>query len=168
MCVMGEGMRRSLPSDVRRVCLLSRRDLAAIDALIARNRVQFDELQEAKRALLLALGLKRLGTQTTDLILRAVGTRFGLTRAQLMGPVRTARLARPRMLAMYLCHQLTSLAYPAIGRLFARDHTTVMHAVRRVPKLAARDPAFAAAAGEVEAAVRGILAAREDGGEAGA
>jgi chromosomal replication initiator protein len=62
-----------------------------------------------------------------------------------MGSARLARaVARPRQVAMYLAKHLTQRSLPEIGRKFGnRDHTTVIHAVERVTKLMAEDPAFA-------------------------
>jgi len=56
---------------------------------------------------------------------------------------RSRAIARPRQVAMYLAKQLTSRSLPEIGRKFGgRDHTTVMHAVRKVDELCALDSAF--------------------------
>ena len=53
-------------------------------------------------------------------------------------------VARPRQVAMYLAKQLTSRSLPEIGRKFGgRDHTTVMHAVRKVEELKTIDSSFA-------------------------
>lgn len=52
-------------------------------------------------------------------------------------------VARPRQVAMYLCKKLTSKSLPEIGRNFGgRDHTTVMHAVKKVEELKGTDPVF--------------------------
>ncbi|MEC7537535.1 MAG: helix-turn-helix domain-containing protein, partial [Pseudomonadota bacterium] len=52
-------------------------------------------------------------------------------------------VARPRQIAMYLAKQLTARSLPEIGRKFGgRDHTTVMHAVRKVEELKATDNGF--------------------------
>ena len=61
-----------------------------------------------------------------------------------MSSARRARaVARPRQVAMYLAKQLTSRSLPEIGRKFGnRDHTTVMHAVRRVEELRTDDNSF--------------------------
>ncbi len=57
---------------------------------------------------------------------------FGISTEELLSPVRTARIAWPRQVAMYLARELTEESLPAIGRQFGgRDHTTVMHACRR-------------------------------------
>jgi chromosomal replication initiator protein len=61
-----------------------------------------------------------------------------------MQSARRARaVARPRQVAMYLAKQLTSRSLPEIGRKFGgRDHTTVMHAVRKVEELRSTDSSF--------------------------
>jgi chromosomal replication initiator protein len=57
---------------------------------------------------------------------------------------RARSIARPRQVAMYLAKQLTSRSLPEIGRKFGgRDHTTVMHAVRKVEELRDADSSFA-------------------------
>jgi chromosomal replication initiator protein len=57
---------------------------------------------------------------------------FGLSSEELLSPARTARIAWPRQVAMYLARELTGESLPAIGRQFGgRDHTTVLHAWRR-------------------------------------
>jgi chromosomal replication initiator protein len=58
-------------------------------------------------------------------------------------PQRARRVARPRQVAMYLARQLTTRSLPEIGRRFGgRDHTTVLHACRRIEALCAEDPMF--------------------------
>ena len=56
---------------------------------------------------------------------------------------RARNVARPRQIAMYLAKQLTSRSLPEIGRKFDRDHTTVMHAVRKVEELIVEDSSMA-------------------------
>jgi chromosomal replication initiator protein len=57
---------------------------------------------------------------------------FGVSSQELLSSTRTARVAWPRQLAMYLARELTSESLPAIGRQFGgRDHTTVLHACRK-------------------------------------
>jgi chromosomal replication initiator protein len=62
-----------------------------------------------------------------------------------MHSARRARaVARPRQVAMYLAKQLTPRSLPEIGRKFGgRDHTTVMHAVRKIEELKAQDRTLA-------------------------
>jgi hypothetical protein len=52
---------------------------------------------------------------------------------------RARTVARPRQIAMFLAKQLTSRSLPEIGRKFDRDHTTVMHAVRKIEELITQD-----------------------------
>jgi len=62
----------------------------------------------------------------------AVATHFGVSAQELLSSSRSARIAWPRQLAMYLARELTDESLPAIGRHFGgRDHTTVMYACRR-------------------------------------
>ncbi len=82
---------------------------------------------------------------TVDEIQKAVAEHYGLKQADLLNERRTRAVARPRHAAMYLAKQLTTRSYPDIGRRFGgRDHTTVLHAVRRIEELKAQDPALAA------------------------
>ena len=58
-------------------------------------------------------------------------------------PQRARRVARPRQVAMYLSRKLTTRSLPEIGRRFGgRDHTTVLHACRRIEALIGEDPLF--------------------------
>jgi chromosomal replication initiator protein len=66
---------------------------------------------------------------------------FSLSPQELLSPARTARVAWPRQMAMYLARELTEESLPAIGRQFGgRDHTTVLHAQRRAEQRMAKDP----------------------------
>jgi chromosomal replication initiator protein len=67
---------------------------------------------------------------------------FGLSPDELLSSARTARIAWPRQVAMYLARELTGQSLPAIGRQFGgRDHTTVLHAWRRTTARIASDDA---------------------------
>ncbi|MGA9284519.1 MAG: chromosomal replication initiator protein DnaA [Solirubrobacteraceae bacterium] len=66
---------------------------------------------------------------------------FGISPDELVSPTRTARVAWPRQVAMYLARELTQESLPAIGRQFGgRDHTTVLHAWRRTEKKISTNP----------------------------
>jgi chromosomal replication initiator protein len=72
------------------------------------------------------------GAGSIDEIQAVVGTHFGVSAQELLSSSRSARIAWPRQLAMYLARELTDESLPAIGRHFGgRDHTTVMYACRR-------------------------------------
>ncbi|MGB6162050.1 MAG: chromosomal replication initiator protein DnaA [Pseudonocardiaceae bacterium] len=60
---------------------------------------------------------------------------FGLTMEDLCGPGKTKHVAQARQISMYLCRELTDLSLPRIGQIFGgRDHTTVIHADRKIRK----------------------------------
>ena len=64
--------------------------------------------------------------------------------ADLLSSRRTANVVRPRQIAMYLAKMLTPRSLPEIGRRFGgRDHTTVLHAVRKIEALVDGDKALA-------------------------
>ncbi len=81
---------------------------------------------------------------TIDEIQRKVAEHYNLRIADLLSPRRARAVARPRQVAMYLCKSLTSKSLPEIGRKFdGRDHTTVIHAVKRVEGLKQSDSQIA-------------------------
>lgn len=69
---------------------------------------------------------------TVDHIQQVVAEHFDIPLFQLTGKKRDPEFSHPRMVAMYLCRAYLHLSFPAIGRHFNRDHTTVMHAVTKV------------------------------------
>lgn len=75
-------------------------------------------------------------------IQRRVAERYGIRLADMLSHRRARVVARPRQIAMYLCKTLTQKSLPEIGRRFHRDHTTVMHAVKRVTELRSTDSVF--------------------------
>jgi chromosomal replication initiator protein len=77
-------------------------------------------------------------------ILHVVASHFAVKVAELKSRSDNDRFAMPRMIAMYICKQMTDLSYPEIGRLFGiRHHSTVMHSVEKVERLRADDPVTA-------------------------
>ncbi|MGF1639511.1 MAG: chromosomal replication initiator protein DnaA [Rhodospirillales bacterium] len=81
---------------------------------------------------------------TIDDIQKRVAEHYNIRVADMHSARRSRSVARPRQVAMYLSKQLTSRSLPEIGRKFGgRDHTTVMHAVRKVEELCEQDAAFA-------------------------
>ncbi|MEU1849315.1 chromosomal replication initiator protein DnaA [Streptomyces sp. NPDC019990] len=75
---------------------------------------------------------------TSTAIMGATADYFGLTVEDLCGSSRGRQLVTARQIAMYLCRELTDLSLPKIGALFGgRDHTTVMHADRKIRNLMA-------------------------------
>ena len=88
---------------------------------------------------------------TIDEIQRAVSAHFELKPVDLVSARRAVVVARPRQIAMYLAKRLTTRSLPEIGRKFGgRDHSTVIHAVRRIEDLRDKDR-------EIDGAVRTLL-----------
>jgi chromosomal replication initiator protein len=112
------------------------RDLdGAVNRLLAHAsftgaHVTLDSAETAIRDLIRARELKRVRVEE---ILKLVSAHYNVTRADLLSSRRTASVVRPRQIAMYLSRTLTLRSLPEIGRRFGgRDHTTVLHAVRKI------------------------------------
>jgi chromosomal replication initiator protein len=81
---------------------------------------------------------------TIEEIQKKVAQHFNIRLADMHSARRARNVARPRQIAMYLAKQLTTRSLPEIGRKFGgRDHTTVMHAVRRIEELRQTDASLA-------------------------
>ena len=77
---------------------------------------------------------------TIEEIQRKVSEHYNIRLSDMIGPKRLRTYARPRQIAMYLSKNLTSRSLPEIGRRFGgRDHTTVMHGVKRIEELKNQD-----------------------------
>ena len=77
-------------------------------------------------------------------IQKVVAGHYNVSKHDLLSARRTRAIVRPRQIAMYLAKSMTPRSYPEIGKRFGgRDHTTVLHAVRKVEELAAADAALA-------------------------
>ncbi|MFN3859012.1 MAG: chromosomal replication initiator protein DnaA [Caulobacter sp.] len=117
----------------------------ALNTLIARagedvRTLSLDEAQTILRPHLRGAE-KRV---TVDDIQKAVAEHYGLRQADLLSERRNRAIARPRQAAMWLAKQMTTRSLPDIGRRFGgRDHTTVIHAVRRIDELKVDDAVLA-------------------------
>jgi len=117
----------------------------ALNTLVARiggeiARLTLDEAQAILRPHLSCTERK----VTVDQIQKTVAEHYGLKQADLISERRARAVARPRQVAMWLAKQVTVRSLPDIGRRFGgRDHTTVLHAVRRIEALKAEDPQIA-------------------------
>jgi len=67
-----------------------------------------------------------------DVILKTIAHAFDCCVGELKGKERTARIVTPRLVAYYLMRRLTGLSYPELGRIFDRDHTTIMNGCKRI------------------------------------
>jgi chromosomal replication initiator protein len=86
-------------------------------------------------------------------IIKRVAAAFGVTERELLGASRLRGVLRPRQVAMYLVRELTGLSLPRIGAAFARDHTTVLHACRKVEGELEGDAALARQVSDLRAAL---------------
>ena len=102
----------------------------------------------------------RPAAPTIERIQDTVCEHFGLSRAELLSGSRAARIAWPRQVAMFLAREHTEASLPAIGAAFGgRNHTTVMHAVKRTEqRMAAEEEAYDA----IEAVTTRLRADRHD------
>jgi chromosomal replication initiator protein len=123
------------------------RDLdGALNRLLAHNKltgqvVTVEMAERAVRDLVRPQDPKRVKIED---IQRIVARQYNVSRADLLSSRRTANVVRPRQIAMYLAKALTLRSLPEIGRRFGgRDHTTVLHAVRKIETLATNDAALA-------------------------
>ncbi|MFQ6546888.1 chromosomal replication initiator protein DnaA [Aestuariibius sp. 2305UL40-4] len=81
---------------------------------------------------------------TVEEIQRKVSEYYSIRLSDMIGPKRKRDYARPRQVAMWFCKQMTSRSLPEIGRRFGgRDHTTVIHGVRRIDELRSKDSQLA-------------------------
>ncbi len=109
--------------------------LFAFASLVGR-KIDLDMAQECLVDILRASERK----VTIDEIMRKVSDHYNIRMADLLGPRRSRAVSRPRQVAMFLSKSLTTKSLPEIGRKFGgRDHTTVIHAVRKVEELRAID-----------------------------
>lgn len=144
-------MKRDLPQDVleflaQKIASNVRELEGALNRLIAHAElvgrpVTIDTAQD-----LLADLLRANDRRTTiEDIQRKVCEHYGIRLADMHSPRRARPVARPRQLAMYLCKQLTTHSLPEIGRKFGgRDHTTIIHGVRKIEELLADDSSLRA------------------------
>jgi chromosomal replication initiator protein len=84
-------------------------------------------------------------------IQRVVARQYNVSRSDLLSSRRTANVVRPRQVAMYLAKIMTLRSLPEIGRRFGgRDHTTVLHAVRKIEALVGKDTSLAGEVDEIK------------------
>jgi chromosomal replication initiator protein len=123
------------------------RDLdGALNRLLAHNKLsgQTITLEMAERAVRDLVRPQEPKRVKIEDIQRTVARQYNVSRADLLSSRRTANVVRPRQIAMYLAKTLTLRSLPEIGRRFGgRDHTTVLHAVRKIEGLVDTDVALA-------------------------
>jgi chromosomal replication initiator protein len=109
--------------------------LFAFASLVGRE-INLDLAQECLVDILRASDRK----VTIEEIQRKVAEHYNIRLSDMIGPKRVRTIARPRQIAMYLAKQMTTRSLPEIGRRFGgRDHTTIMHGIRKVEELKGAD-----------------------------
>jgi chromosomal replication initiator protein len=123
------------------------RDLeGALNRLLAHNKLtgQAVTLEMAEREVRDLIRPHEPRRVKIEDIQRVVARQYNVSRADLLSSRRTANVVRPRQVAMYLAKTLTLRSLPEIGRRFGgRDHTTVLHAVRKIENLVGNDTTLA-------------------------
>ncbi len=123
------------------------RDLeGAINRLLAHNTLsgQAVTLEMAEREVRDLIRPQEPRRVKIEDIQRVVARQYNVSRSDLLSSRRTANVVRPRQVAMYLAKTLTLRSLPEIGRRFGgRDHTTVLHAVRKIEALVGKDTTLA-------------------------
>ncbi len=108
--------------------------LIRVTAFASLNRQPVDT-QLAEIVLRDLIGDSQACEITAPTIMAVIAEYFEITLEELCSPTKTKALAQARQIAMYLCRELTDLSLPRIGQIFGgRDHTTVMHADRKIRK----------------------------------
>lgn len=132
---------------VARNVLSHGRDLdGAVNRLVAANQLTEEPItiELAEKALHDLLRTRDTRRVKIDEIQTTVAKHFKVSKPDLLSSRRSRSVVRPRQIAMYLSKILTSRSLPEIGRRFGnRDHTTVLHAVRKVEQLMGGDTGFA-------------------------
>ena len=141
----------SVPDEVidyiARYVISSARDLeGALNRLFAHNQLTKQpvtmELAEKTLHDLVRIGEPR--SIKVEEIQQVVCKHFSVTKADLLSACRARTLVRPRQIAMYIAKVMTGRSLPEIGRRFGnRDHTTVLHAVRKIGDMVSKDKALA-------------------------
>jgi chromosomal replication initiator protein len=123
------------------------RDLeGAVNRLLAHNKLtgQLVTMEMAEREVRDLIRPQEPKRVKIEDIQRIVARQYNVSRADLLSSRRTANVVRPRQVAMYLAKTLTLRSLPEIGRRFGgRDHTTVLHAVRKIENLVGNDAMLA-------------------------
>ena len=135
---VAEFLAQKITSNIRELEGALRRVIAH-SQLLSNKEITLDMTQDVLKDMLRSYDRRT----TIDEIQKKVAEHFNISVKEMQSSRRARTVARPRQIAMYLAKQLTSRSLPEIGRKFDRDHTTVMHAVRKVEELIMEDASLA-------------------------
>ncbi len=114
--------------------------IGVLNRVIAFSRVHNKILTTSDCKNILKDVFSQIKVITVDKIQNIVSNYFNISLSEMLSQRRSRPLARPRQIAMYLSKKMTTRSLPEIGRRFAnRDHTTVIHAVKTISRLAEQD-----------------------------
>jgi len=97
----------------------------------------------AVRRMLLAAGRVPAGRTDVNRVVKHVAAAYGISQKELLGASRLRRILLPRQVAMLLAREVCGLSLPRLGAAFGRDHTTILHACRKVEAEAIHDASLA-------------------------
>ena len=93
---------------------------------------------------------------TIDKIFAAVYKKFDIPKEEIVGKKRTKEIAKVRHISIYLIREITEMSYPNIGKLFERDHATIMSSLDVVKKTISADPLLAADIENIKKEIQGL------------
>jgi len=99
----------------------------------------------------------RTDNEKIDFLFSTMRSEFGLSRADLLSKSRKRELVEYRQISMHILKGYTTLGASAIGRVFKKDHATVLHSIKTVENLLNTDKNFAYKFNSVKQRVRPIL-----------
>ena len=116
----------------------------AIKKLSAKSFLSGQEItmEMAKSCLSELLGGAEPINITVDKVFSAVFNKYNISKEELIGSKRSKDIAHARHVAIYLIREITEMSFPNLGRLFNRDHTTVMNSCELITGKIAKDPLF--------------------------
>lgn len=116
----------------------------AVSALMLRAHLKLPQGHSINTNELTPLEIERLLTDlikkekktliTADYIIDQIAQYFGVTVEEILGKSQSRECVLPRQISMYFCREFLKLPYMKIGRIFSRDHSTVMSSVKQIEK----------------------------------
>ncbi|MDP1608924.1 MAG: DnaA/Hda family protein [Chlamydiales bacterium] len=108
------------------------RAIQALQALALRSHETHIDLSSAQKLLQDFLAREKQEAVTPQQIIQSIASHFGIKAEDLLGKAQTKEFALPRQIAMYACRHQLNMPFQAIGKLFNRDHSTVMGSVKQI------------------------------------
>ena len=116
-------------------------------ASLTKRTIDTQLVEDALRDILTVRDPKRI---TGDVIIKAVSTYYSVSVDDIKSQKRKREIALPRQVAMYLTREMTPLSLPAIGDVFGRDHTTVMHSCDKIAEMVRTSSEMSAAIADLK------------------